>query len=179
MMGLHVASVSVVAVLLVVAAPSVAQVDEEQIQEIREMLADPERVAALEAQGVDPARIQEMRRLVQNADRVVTKDELLDTLWPGVAVSEGSLTRAMNVLRTTLGDSRGEGDLVETLRGRGYRLAVAVERGFGSSAVPGNEMPKSACFDSPGPFTIHPITATVRSSTPGNSRLHAGIFSRM
>jgi len=37
----------------------------------------------------------------------------------------------------------------------------------GSSAVPGNEMPMSACFDSPGPFTTHPITATRSSSDPG------------
>ena len=37
----------------------------------------------------------------------------------------------------------------------------------GSSKVPGSEMPMSACFDSPGPFTTQPMTATVISSTPG------------
>src|SRR2546426_1132124 len=38
---------------------------------------------------------------------------------------------------------------------------------LGSSKVPGSEMPMSACFDSPGPFTTHPITATRSVSTPG------------
>ena len=35
-----------------------------------------------------------------------------------------------------------------------------------------------ACFDSPGPFTTHPMTATFISSTPGRSCRHTGIFSR-
>jgi hypothetical protein len=37
----------------------------------------------------------------------------------------------------------------------------------GSSAVPGSEIPMSACFDSPGPFTTQPITATRSVSEPG------------
>src|SRR2546423_12387124 len=37
---------------------------------------------------------------------------------------------------------------------------------LGSSKVPGSEMPRLACLDSPGPFTTHPITATFISSTP-------------
>lgn len=35
----------------------------------------------------------------------------------------------------------------------------------GCSPVPGSEMPIFACFDSPGPFTMLPITATFRFST--------------
>ena len=36
----------------------------------------------------------------------------------------------------------------------------------GVSPVPGNEMPISACLDSPGPLTMQPMTATFKSSTP-------------
>ena len=35
-----------------------------------------------------------------------------------------------------------------------------------------------ACFDSPGPFTTQPITATFISSTPGTRSRHTGICSR-
>ena len=35
-----------------------------------------------------------------------------------------------------------------------------------------------ACFDSPGPFTTQPITATFISSTPGRVRRQTGICSR-
>ncbi len=45
----------------------------------------------------------------------------------------------------------------------------------GASPVPGSEMPISACFDSPGPFTMQPITATFRFSTPGWVRRHSGM----
>ena len=48
----------------------------------------------------------------------------------------------------------------------------------GSSNVPGSEIPMSACFDSPGPLTTQPITATFISSTPGRSSRQTGIFSR-
>ena len=37
----------------------------------------------------------------------------------------------------------------------------------GASPVPGSEMPMSACFDSPGPFTMQPMTAKFSVSTPG------------
>jgi hypothetical protein len=48
----------------------------------------------------------------------------------------------------------------------------------GTSPVPGRLMPISACLDSPGPFTTHPITATRISSTPGYADFHTGICSR-
>jgi hypothetical protein len=42
--------------------------------------------------------------------------------------------------------------------------------------VPGSEIPIFAAFDSPGPFTTHPITATDISSTPGCRVFHTGII---
>ena len=51
---------------------------------------------------------------------------------------------------------------------------------FGSSNVPGSEIPMLACFDSPGPFTTHPITATLhlldaRVSRPPHRHLLAQV----
>src|SRR3569832_288140 len=37
----------------------------------------------------------------------------------------------------------------------------------GDSPVPGRLMPMFACLDSPGPLTMHPMTATFMLSTPG------------
>jgi len=39
-------------------------------------------------------------------------------------------------------------------------------------------MPMFACFDSPGPLTMQPITATFIASTPGYVFFHSGICSR-
>jgi len=43
-------------------------------------------------------------QLLQHAGEVVTKDELLDAVWPGLTVVEGSLSTAIYKLRKALGD---------------------------------------------------------------------------
>jgi len=64
--------------------------------------------------------------LVRNRDRVVSKDELLDTLWPGVTVSEGSLQRAASTLRAALREG-GLEDAVRSFPRIGYRFCVEAE----------------------------------------------------
>lgn len=66
-----------------------------------------------------------LSELLQQPGAVVSKDRLLDAVWPGVMVVEGSLPTAMNKLRKALGDS--EGRIVETVPGLGYRLAMPVD----------------------------------------------------
>ena len=48
----------------------------------------------------------------------------------------------------------------------------------GASPVPGRLIPMFAAFDSPGPLTTQPITASVINSTPSYCVFHSGIFSR-
>ena len=59
-------------------------------------------VAELEAKPLDL-----LLELLQHAGEVVTKDELLDAVWPNVTVSEGSLTTALSKLRKTIRDVDG------------------------------------------------------------------------
>src|SRR5512145_724665 len=65
--------------------------------------------------------------LVQHRDRVVTKDELMEQLWPNQSVSEGTLTQRLRAVRRALGDSGREQRLIKTVHGRGYRFIAAVE----------------------------------------------------
>jgi len=60
--------------------------------------------------------------LAERAGRLVTKQELLDLVWPDVVVEEGNLTVQMSSLRKLLGP-----DVIATVPGRGYRFCVAVE----------------------------------------------------
>ena len=66
--------------------------------------------------------------LVEQRDRAVLKEELLETLWPDVTVTESSLERAVSLLRTTL-TTGGLSDAIETDTGHGYRFVEAVETG--------------------------------------------------
>ena len=62
--------------------------------------------------------------LLRHAGEVVTKDELLDAVWPSVTVAEGSLTTAISKLRRCIGDT--DGAMIVTVPRIGYRFAGPV-----------------------------------------------------
>jgi DNA-binding winged helix-turn-helix (wHTH) protein len=83
------------------------------------------RGAAVELQ---PVVYQLLCCLVRNRDRVVSKNELLDTVWAGSLVTEASLQRAVSLARTAL----REGDMQDALRNiprMGYRFVAEVSEG--------------------------------------------------
>src|SRR5262245_49119139 len=78
--------------------------------------------------------------LVYLADRpgtLVTKQELLDAVWPGVFVTEGVLKRAVLEIRKALADAVDEPRYIQTLHRRGYRFL----RPLGQEAVPAESRP--------------------------------------
>ena len=62
--------------------------------------------------------------LVRAHGRLVSGSQLLDRVWPEVVVSPQALTSALRDLRRALGDSCRDRPIIETQRGRGYRLAL-------------------------------------------------------
>jgi DNA-binding winged helix-turn-helix (wHTH) protein/pimeloyl-ACP methyl ester carboxylesterase len=65
--------------------------------------------------------------LVENAGRLVTKQELLDAVWPETAVEENNLNHNVSVLRKALGDRATGQQYIETVPRVGYRFAAPVE----------------------------------------------------
>jgi TolB-like protein/DNA-binding winged helix-turn-helix (wHTH) protein len=61
--------------------------------------------------------------LVRHAGRVVPKDELMEAIWPDVAVTDDSLTQCIHDIRQSLGPSGAE--LLRTVPRRGYLFAEA------------------------------------------------------
>jgi DNA-binding winged helix-turn-helix (wHTH) protein/predicted ATPase len=74
--------------------------------------------------------------LIQQRDRVVTKEELLEQLWPGRFVSEATLTSRVMAARRAVGDRGREQRLIQTVHGRGYRFIAAVEERLAASPGP-------------------------------------------
>jgi pimeloyl-ACP methyl ester carboxylesterase len=68
-----------------------------------------------------------LRALVENAGRLVTKQELLDTVWPNTAVEENNLNHNVSVLRKALGEKPTGQQFIETVPRVGYRFSAAVE----------------------------------------------------
>ena len=52
-----------------------------------------------------PKSFEVLRYLVGNAGRLVTKEEIIKTVWPNVVVSDESLTRCVFEVRQAIGDS--------------------------------------------------------------------------
>ena len=70
-----------------------------------------------------PKAFQVLLALVRRGQEVVTKDELLSTVWPGTFVEEANLSRNIFMLRKALGETPQEHRFILTVPGRGYRFA--------------------------------------------------------
>src|SRR5712672_4395356 len=66
--------------------------------------------------------------LAERAESLVTKQELLDRVWGGMAVGDDALTSCIQELRAALGDDARRPRYVETRHRRGYRLMVPATR---------------------------------------------------
>jgi DNA-binding winged helix-turn-helix (wHTH) protein/tetratricopeptide (TPR) repeat protein len=64
--------------------------------------------------------------LLREAGRVVTKEQLLEEVWPGLVVEEGAIASNVSALRKVLDAEFGEDGPIATVPRRGYRFAAAV-----------------------------------------------------
>jgi len=75
---------------------------------------------------------------VEHSDRLLTKDEILENVWPDSFVEEGNLARHVSLLRKVLGEGPHDHTYIVTVSGRGYRFVAHVstvtDRDFGKPA---------------------------------------------
>ena len=76
--------------------------------------------------AVEPQVFDLLIYLVQNRDHVVTKNDLIATVWEGRIVSESTLTSRINAARKAIGDSGEDQKLIRTIARRGFRFLAAV-----------------------------------------------------
>ena len=91
----------------------------------RQVLVDG-RVAAIGARAFDL-----LLALAERRERVVSKDELLDLVWPGVVVEENNLQVHISALRKHLGPA-----VISTVPGRGYRFSAVLKNLAGPQNAP-------------------------------------------
>src|SRR5689334_1412383 len=72
---------------------------------------------------LEPKPMDVLMLLAARPGEVVSREELLTEVWPGVVVSDETLTQGVARLRRALGDDAG---YVETIAKRGYRLTAPV-----------------------------------------------------
>ena len=64
--------------------------------------------------------------LIERAGELVSKDEIMDVVWPGTTVEEANLTVQISALRRVLDDRGSERSTIQTVAGRGYRFVAAI-----------------------------------------------------
>lgn len=76
---------------------------------------------------VEPQVFDVLVHLIRNRDRVVSKDELMATVWGGRLVSESVLFNRISAVRTAIGDTGADQRLIRTLPRKGVRFIGAVQ----------------------------------------------------
>jgi DNA-binding winged helix-turn-helix (wHTH) protein len=105
---------------------------------------------------LEPRVMAVLTELARHHGRVVSRQELLDTIWPDVVVTEYTLNRCIYRLRRALDGVAGNGagagsELIETLPKRGYRLLADVS----SAAAQDTPMPIEPISASPAiPYVV-------------------------
>jgi serine/threonine-protein kinase len=69
-----------------------------------------------------PRALGVLTALIAAPGEVVSKQQLMDAVWPGTFVTESSLLEAIGLLRDTLGDDRKQPTYIQTVHRRGYRF---------------------------------------------------------
>src|SRR5215813_6329872 len=75
---------------------------------------------------VEPQVFDILVHLVENRDRVVSKDDLIASIWRGRIVSDSTLDSRINAVRKAVGDSGGQQRLVRTMSRKGFRFVGEV-----------------------------------------------------
>lgn len=89
-----------------------------------------------ESRRVKPKSMEVLERLMEARGAVVSRDELFDAVWPGLAVSDDVLTNSVVELRKAFDDSARDPKVIETIPRKGFRLMADIAPVVGSRGDP-------------------------------------------
>jgi len=84
---------------------------------------------------VEPQVLSLLILLAKNRERMVSKDELIDTIWDGRIVSESAVAARIKAARKAIGDDGSAQRLIRTVHGKGFRFVGDVVESGGSVAA--------------------------------------------
>jgi len=74
--------------------------------------------------------------LVEKQGRMATKDDLVETVWRGLIVSDATISARINAARKAVGDTGRAQTIIKTVHGRGFKLNVEVRETSTATAPP-------------------------------------------
>ncbi len=127
---------------------------------------DPEPPVLLGTKGVvglPPKVVTTLLALVERRGELVSKQELMEIVWPETFVEEANLTQNIFLLRRELGKAPDGQDYIQTLAKRGYRLNVPVVEIERSGGEPVANAPKLVEAEAATPLTQSRLRTGTRS----------------
>ena len=120
--------------------------------------------------SMEPQVFDLLTFLVRNRDRVVSKDDLLASVWGGRIVSESAIGTRINAARRIIGDSGEQQRLIRTIIGKGVRFVgmVREHQARGEAVAPAAVPRLSIAIP---PFATRRLTAILAGDVAGYSRL--------
>lgn len=106
--------------------------------------------------------------LAMNAGRLLTKDEILQAVWPDAVVEESNLAYHVFAIRKALEDGSSTDRYIETIPKRGYRFITAVTRSGDVSGAAADPQQLSAALV--GRFSSERAVAAAVPPSPADSR---------
>lgn len=102
--------------------------------------------------AVEPRALDVLVHLVRRRDRVVTRDELVDAVWPGSFISDSALGQSVLKARRAVDDDGRRQEVIRTVHGRGLRFVAEVEvAGATASPAPAGAIAAAAEVVPPAP----------------------------
>ncbi|HST09000.1 MAG TPA: AAA family ATPase [Terriglobales bacterium] len=96
-----------------------------------------------------PKAFAVLKLLIENSEQLVTKQHMLDVVWPGTFVTDAVLKDSIRQLRDALGDDAESPTYIETAHRRGYRFIASI-----SSVLPAAEPSSSTPAGSTSDFSL-------------------------
>jgi len=88
------------------------------------------------AQPVEPQVFELLAHLARHPGRLITKDELIETVWGGRAVSDAALSSRIKSARRAIGDDGAAQRFIRTVHGRGVRFVAELAADTAPTTAP-------------------------------------------
>jgi DNA-binding winged helix-turn-helix (wHTH) protein len=113
-------------------------------------------------------------RLLEQRNRLVTKDDLMETVWDGTIVTESALTSVIKELRKALCDDARTPNFIACVYGRGYRFLCPVEHAGAEDGACASTAARRADEDEHGARFAWPPVAVPAATVAGGFPRVAG-----